>query len=44
MSNQGSIIKSRDITLLANVDIVKVMVFLVIMYGYESWSIKKAGD
>ena len=42
MSNRGSILKSRDITLPTKVHIVKAMVFLVIMYGCESWSIKKA--
>ena len=38
----GSVVKGRDITLLTKVHIVKVMVFLVFMYGCESWSIKKA--
>ena len=38
----GSISKSRDITLLTNVHIVKAMVFLVAMYGCDSWTIKKA--
>ena len=42
MTNLDSILKSRDITLLTKVCIVKVMVFPVDMYGYESWSIKKA--
>ena len=42
MTNQDSIIKSRDITVLTKVHIVKVMVFPVVMYGYESWTIKKA--
>ena len=42
MTNLDSILKSRDITLLAKFHIVKTMVFLVIMYGCESWSIKKA--
>ena len=37
-----SIFKSRDITLLAKVRLVKAMVFPVVMYGCESWSIKKA--
>ena len=37
-----SILKSRDITLLTKVHIVKAMVFLVVMYGLESWAIKKA--
>ena len=42
MSNLDSILKSRDITLLTKVGIVKAMVFPVIMYGWESWTIKKA--
>ena len=42
MTNLGSIIKSRDITLLTKVYIVKAMVFPVVMYGCESWTIKKA--
>ena len=42
MTNLGSILKSRDITLLTKVHIVKAMVFPVVMYGCESWSIKKA--
>ena len=42
MTNLDSILKSRDITLLTNVDIVKAMVFPEVMYGYESWTIKKA--
>ena len=42
MTNLDSIIKSRDITLLTKVHIVKAMVFPVVMYGYESWTIKKA--
>ena len=37
-----SILKSRDVTLLTKVHIVKAMVFPVVMYGYESWTIKKA--
>ena len=40
--NPDSIIKSRDITLPRNVHPVKAMVFPVVMYGYESWTIKKA--
>ena len=36
-----SILKSRDITLLTNIHIVKTMAFPVVMYGYESWTIKK---
>ena len=42
-SNLGSISKSRDITLPAKVCIVKAMIFLLVMYGCESWTIKKAG-
>ena len=42
MTNLDSIIKSRDITLLTKVHIVKAMVFLVVMYGCESCTIKKA--
>ena len=42
MTNLGSILKSRDITLLTKVRLVKVMVFPVVMYGCESWTIKKA--
>ena len=42
MTNIDSILKSRDITLSAKVHLVKAMVFLVIMYGHESWTIKKA--
>ena len=42
MTNLDSILKSRDSTLLTKVHLVKVMVFPVIMCGYESWSIKKA--
>ena len=41
-SNLDSILKSRNITLPTKVHIVKAMVFLVVMYGYESWTIKKA--
>ena len=41
-SNLGSISKSRDITLPAKVCIVKAMIFLIVMYGCESWIIKKA--
>ena len=41
-SNLDSILKSRDITLPTNVHIVKAMVFPVVMYGCESWAIKKA--
>ena len=42
MVNLDSILKSRDITLQTKVCLVKAMVFPVVMYGYESWSIKKA--
>ena len=42
MTNLNSILKSRDITLLTKVHLVKVMVFPVVMYGCESWTIKKA--
>ena len=41
MTNLDSILKSRDITLLTKVHLVKVMVFPVVIYGYESWTIKK---
>ena len=43
MTNLDSILKSRDITLLTKVHIVKTMVFPAVMYGCESWTIKKAG-
>ena len=43
MSNLDSIFKSRDITLLTKVRLVKAMVFPVVMYGCESWTVKKAG-
>ena len=43
MTNLDSILKSRDITLPTNVSLVKAMVFPVVMYGCESWTIKKAG-
>ena len=42
MTNLDSILKSRDITLPANVRLVKAMVFPVVMYGCENWTIKKA--
>ena len=42
MTNLGSILKSREITLLTKVCIVKDMVFLVVVYEYESWTRKKA--
>ena len=41
MTNLDSILKSRDITLLTKVGLVKAMVFPVVMYGWESWTIKK---
>ena len=41
MTNLDSILKSRDITLLTKVCLVKTMVFPVVMYGYEGWTIKK---
>ena len=42
MTKLGSVLKSRDIILLTKASIVKAMVFLVVMYRYESWTIKKA--
>ena len=42
MTNLDSILKSRNITLSTKVRLVKAMVFPVVMYGYESWTIKKA--
>ena len=42
MTNLDSILKSRDITLPTKVRLVKAMVFLAVMYGCESWNIKKA--
>ena len=42
MTNLNSIFKSRDITLLTKVRLVKAMVFPVVMYGCESWTVKKA--
>ena len=42
MTNLDSIFKSRDITLLIKVHLVKAMVFPVVMYGCESWTVKKA--
>ena len=42
MANLDSILKSRDITLPTKVHIVKTMVFAVVMYGCDSWTIKKA--
>ena len=41
MANLDRVLKSRDITLLTKVHLVKAMVFLVVMYGCESWNIKK---
>ena len=41
MTNLDSIFKSREITLPTNVHLVKAMVFLVVMYGCESWTMKK---
>ena len=42
MTNLDSILKSRNITLTTKVHLVKAMVFPVVMYGWESWTIKKA--
>ena len=42
MTNLDSILKSRDITLSTKVHLVKAVVFPVVMYGYESWTVKKA--
>ena len=42
MTNLDSILKSRDITLPTKVSLVKAMVFPVVIYGYESWTVKKA--
>ena len=42
MINLHSIFKSRDITLLTKIRLVKAMVFPVVMYGCESWTVKKA--
>ena len=42
MTNLDSVLKSRDITLLTKIHLVKAMVFPVVMYGCESWPIKKA--
>ena len=42
MTKLNSILKSRDITLSTKVCLIKAMVFPVVMYGYESWTIKKA--
>ena len=43
MTDLDSILKSRDITLSTKVHLVKAMVFAVVMYGCESWTVKKAG-
>ena len=43
MTNPDSVLKSRDIALLRNVFLVKAMVFPAVMYGCESWTIKKGG-
>ena len=43
MTNLDSILKSRDITLPTKVHLVKAMIFPVVMYGCESWTVKKAG-
>ena len=42
MTNLDRILKSRDITLLTNVHIVKAMIFPIVVYGCESWTLKKA--
>ena len=42
MTNLNSILKSRDITIPTKIHLVKAMVFPVVMYGYESWTMKKA--
>ena len=42
LTNLDSILKSRDITLMTKLRLVKAMVFPVVMYGYENWTIKKA--
>ena len=42
MTNLDSLLKSRDITLLTKVHLVKAMVFSVVVYGLKSWTIKKA--
>ena len=42
MTSLDSLLESRDITLTTKIHIVKAMVFPVVMYGYESWTIKKA--
>ena len=42
MTNLGSILKSRDITMPTKVHLIKTVVFPVVMYGWESWTVKKA--
>ena len=42
MTNPDSVFKSRDITLLIKIHVIKAMVFPVVIYGCESWTIKKA--
>ena len=42
ITNLDTILKSRDVTMLTKVCLVKVMVFPVVMYGWESWTVKKA--
>ena len=42
MTNLGTVLKTRDITLLSRVHIVKAMVFPVVLFGCENWTIKKA--
>ena len=42
MTNLDSIVKSRDITLPTKFDLVKAMAFTAVVYGYKSWTIKKA--
>ena len=42
MTNLDSILKSKDVTFSTKVHLVKAMIFPVVMYGYESWTVKKA--
>ena len=42
MTNLDSILKSRDLALMTKIYLVKAMVFPVVIYGYESWTVKKA--
>ena len=42
MANLGSVLKSRDITLLTKIHVIKAMFFSLVMYGYENWTIRKA--